>query len=66
MCPSVEILDEAGSSELTLKADRVRASSLKLAVEGVHIPLKSAKLQTRAFFLRDQLNFNQYHWSQDF
>lgn len=50
MCSGVEILYDADGSELILRADCVRAGSLKLTVEGVCIPLKSAKLLTRAFF----------------
>lgn len=65
LCSSVKILFDAGSSELVLRDDYVHVSSLKLAIEGVFTQLKSANLQMKIFFLRDWLNLNQHHWSQD-
>lgn len=50
MCSSVELLYDAGSSELALRAYCVHVSSLKWASEIVFTPWKSAKLQMRAFF----------------
>lgn len=52
MYSNVEILYDAGSSKLALRADCVHVSSLKLATEEVFTPWKLANLQMRAFFLR--------------
>lgn len=45
---SVEIFI-AGSSKLSLRADCVQFSSLKLAIIGVFMPLELADLQMRVF-----------------